>query len=29
VPELTQKYMPNGTELLFFMQGSKELDDNV
>lgn len=29
VPELTQKYMPNGTELHFFMQGSKELDDNV
>ena len=29
VPELTQKYAPNGTKLHFLLQGSKELDDNV
>jgi hypothetical protein len=26
---LTQKYAPNGTELHFLLQGSKELEDNV
>jgi len=29
IPELTQKYMPNGTELKFYLQGSKEMDDNT
>ena len=28
-PELSHKYMPNGTEVHFLLQASKELDDNV